>query len=85
LAAQARIFTAEASIQVVGDALQTFGSSGYSRRNPLERTYRGARIFTIGGGTAQIPSTAVASRIPDMKLPQSRDGFSRPAEQEEGA
>ena len=85
LAAQAKIFTAEASIQVVSDALQTFGAAGYSRRNPLERMYRDVRMFTIGGGTAQILRTVVAARILDMKLPQSRDGFSRLAAKEPGA
>ncbi len=75
MAAQAKIFTAEAAIGVVSDALQMFGAAGYSRRNPLERMYRDVRMFTIGGGTAQILRTVVASRILDMKLPQSRDGF----------
>jgi len=75
MAAQAKIFTAEASIQVVNDALQAFGAAGYSRRNPLERMYRDVRMFTIGGGTAQILRTVVASRILDMKLPQSRGGY----------
>lgn len=75
MAAQAKIFTAEASISVVSDALQMFGAAGYSRRNPLERMYRDVRMFTIGGGTAQILRTVVASRILDMKLPQGRGGF----------
>lgn len=75
LAAQAKIFTAEAAIEVVSDALQVFGAAGYSRRNPLERMYRDVRMFTIGGGTAQILRTVVASRILDMKLPQGRGGF----------
>lgn len=75
LAAQAKIYTAEASIQVVSDALQIFGAAGYSRRNPLERMYRDVRMFTIGGGTAQILRTVVASRILDMKLPQTRHGY----------
>lgn len=75
LAAQAKIFTAECSIQVVSNALQMFGAAGYSRRNPLERMYRDVRMFTIGGGTAQILRTVVASRILDMKLPQGRGGF----------
>ncbi len=75
MAAQAKIFTAEASIRVVSDALQVFGAAGYSRRNPLERMYRDVRMFTIGGGTAQILRTVVASRILDMKLPQGRGGF----------
>lgn len=75
MAAQAKIFTAEASIRVVSDALQVFGAAGYSRRNPLERMYRDVRMFTIGGGTAQILRTVVASRILDMRLPQGRGGF----------
>jgi alkylation response protein AidB-like acyl-CoA dehydrogenase len=75
LAAQAKIFTAEAGIAVVSDALQVFGAAGYSRRNPLERMYRDVRMFTIGGGTAQILRTVVASRILDMKLPQTRGGY----------
>ncbi len=77
LAAQAKIFTAESSISVVDHALQTFGAAGYSRRNPLERMYRDVRMFTIGGGTAQILRTVVASRILDRKLPQTRDGYTR--------
>jgi len=82
MAAQAKIFTAEASIAVVSDALQTFGAAGYSRRNPLERMYRDVRMFTIGGGTAQILRTVVATRELDMKLPQTRDGFTRLADRQ---
>ena len=75
LAAQAKIFTSEAAIQIVSDALQVHGAAGYSRHNPLERMYRDVRMFTIGGGTAQILRTVVAGRILDMKLPQTRGGF----------
>ena len=75
LAAQAKIFAAESGIAVVDHALQLHGAAGYSRRNPLERMYRDVRMFTIGGGTAQILRTVVASRILEMKLPQTRDGY----------
>lgn len=75
LAAQAKIFTAEAAIEVTSNALQVFGAAGYSRRNALERMYRDVRMFTIGGGTAQILRTVVASRILDQRLPQTRDGY----------
>lgn len=74
-AAQAKIFTSEMAIKVTNDALQVFGAAGYSRDNPMERMVRDARMFTIGGGTAQILRTVVASRILNMKLPQSRDGY----------
>lgn len=74
-AAQAKIFASEMAIRVTNDALQLFGASGYSRNNPLERMVRDARMFTIGGGTAQILRTLVASRLLSRKLPQTRDGY----------
>src|SRR3546814_10508227 len=63
------------AVKVTNDALQRFGAAGYSRNNPLERMVRDARMFTIGGGTAQILRTVIASRILDRKLPQTRDGY----------
>ena len=77
LAAQAKIFTSEMAIKVTSDALQVFGAMGYSRNLPLERMYRDARMFTIGGGTAQVLRNMVASKILDRKLPQTRDGFTK--------
>jgi len=73
-AAQAKIFASETAIKVTNDALQIFGSAGYSRNLPLERMARDARMFTIGGGTAQILRTVVASALLDRKLPQTREG-----------
>ncbi len=74
-AAQAKIYASESSIQVTSDALQMFGAKGYSRNNPLERMYRDVRMFTIGGGTAQILRTVTASQLLKRKLPQTRDGY----------
>ena len=74
-AAQAKIFASEMAIKVTNDALQIFGSAGYSRNLPLERMARDSRMFTIGGGTAQILRTVVASALLDRKLPQTRDGY----------
>jgi alkylation response protein AidB-like acyl-CoA dehydrogenase len=79
-AAQAKIFTSEMAIKVTNDALQIFGAMGYSRNQPLERMVRDARMFTIGGGTAQILRTFVASRLLGRKLPQSRNGYDGAAE-----
>jgi 3-sulfinopropanoyl-CoA desulfinase len=75
LAAQAKIFASEAAIKIVNDALQFFGARGYSRELPLERMLRDVRMFTIGGGTAQVLRTLVASRMLGWKLPQTRDGY----------
>jgi alkylation response protein AidB-like acyl-CoA dehydrogenase len=74
-AAQAKVFTAEMAIRVTNDALQLFGAAGYSRNRPLERMARDARMFTIGGGTAQVLRTLIAAKLLGRKLPQTRDGY----------
>jgi alkylation response protein AidB-like acyl-CoA dehydrogenase len=75
LAAQAKIFASEAAIRIVNDALQMFGARGYSRDLPLERMARDVRMFTIGGGTAQVLRNVLAASVLGMKLPQTRDGY----------
>ncbi|HVV63027.1 MAG TPA: 3-sulfinopropanoyl-CoA desulfinase [Pseudolabrys sp.] len=75
LAAQAKIHAGETAIKIVNDALQFFGARGYSRDLPLERMARDVRMFTIGGGTAQVLRTLVASKMLGWKLPQTRDGY----------
>ncbi len=74
LAAQAKIFASESAIKIVNDALQLFGARGYSRELPLERMARDVRMFTIGGGTAQVLRTLVAGKMLGWKLPQTRGG-----------
>ena len=76
-AAQAKVFSSEMAIRVTNDALQMHGAMGYSRNLPLERMARDARMFTIGGGTAQILRTVIASRLLERKLPQTRDGHQK--------
>jgi len=80
LAAQAKVLAAETAVKVTNDALQLHGAAGYSRANPLERMVRDARMFTIGGGTAQVLRTQVAGALLHRKLPQRRDGYLEPAE-----
>ena len=75
LAAQAKVQASEMAIVVTNQALQLFGARGYSRDLPLERMVRDARMFTIGGGTAQVLRTQIASRLLGWKLPQTRDGY----------
>jgi alkylation response protein AidB-like acyl-CoA dehydrogenase len=74
-AARAKVLAADTAIRVTNDALQLFGSAGYSRARPLERMVRDARMFTISGGTAQVLRTQIAGRLLGKKLPQSRTGY----------
>lgn len=75
-AARAKLFASEAAIKVVSDALQMFGARGYGDQEPLERMYRDVRMFTIGGGTAQILRTQLAGSLLGIKTPQTRSGYS---------
>lgn len=75
LAAQAKVFAAENAFRVASEALQMFGAQGYNRELPLERMLRDSRMFTIGGGTAQMLRNQVASTVLDLRLPQTRDGW----------
>lgn len=74
-AAEAKIFASEMAVKVSNDALQIHGAMGYSRNLPMERLVRDARMFTIGGGTAQMLRNQVAASILKTKLPQTRDGY----------
>ncbi|MEM7694123.1 MAG: 3-sulfinopropanoyl-CoA desulfinase [Pseudomonadota bacterium] len=73
MAARAKLFASETAIRVVNDALQMFGARGYSDREPLERMYRDVRMFTIGGGTAEVLRTQIAGRLLGIKTPQTRE------------
>jgi len=75
LAAQAKVLASEMAIRVTNDALQMFGARGYSRDYPMERMARDARMFTIGGGTAQVLRNFIAGKVLGWKLPQTRDGY----------
>lgn len=83
--ARAKVFAAEMANKVTSDALQVFGSAGYSRARPLERMMRDARMFAIAGGTAQILRTQIASSLLGWKLPQTRDGYARAAARRQAA
>ena len=77
LAAKAKLIASETAVKVSNDALQLHGAAGYSRNLPLERMVRDARMFTIGGGTAQMLRNLIAGRILDIRTPQTRDGYQR--------
>ena len=83
VAARAKLFASETAIKVVSDALQLFGARGYGDQEPLERMYRDVRMFTIGGGTAQILRTQLAGDLLEMKTPQTRDGYLKQAQRQE--
>lgn len=62
-AAAAKVYAAESAIHVTNQALQIFGAAGYSCDLPIERMVRDARMFTIGGGTAQVQRNLIAKEV----------------------
>ncbi|MDJ0630001.1 MAG: acyl-CoA dehydrogenase family protein [Rhodobacter sp.] len=85
MAARAKAFASETAVKVVDNALQIFGARGYSDREPLERMYRDVRMFTIGGGTAQILKTQIAGSLLGIKTPQTRTGYAELAQRNWGS
>jgi alkylation response protein AidB-like acyl-CoA dehydrogenase len=53
-AAIAKLFACETAIDTATEALQVLGGIGYTKKEPVERYLRDARLMTIGGGTAEI-------------------------------
>ncbi len=62
-AALAKVSTAEAAIEVTNAALQIHGANGYSCDYPIERMVRDARMFAIGGGTAEMQRNLIGDEL----------------------
>jgi alkylation response protein AidB-like acyl-CoA dehydrogenase len=62
-AAMAKLFSTEMAERVCRNAMQIFGSYGYSREYPVERMYRDARLMTIGEGTSEIQRMVIARQV----------------------
>ncbi|MBQ6820253.1 MAG: acyl-CoA dehydrogenase family protein [Clostridium sp.] len=62
-AAMAKMYASDICLEVVNDALQIFGGSGYLKGMDVERAYRDAKICTIYEGTNEIQRVVIASHI----------------------
>jgi alkylation response protein AidB-like acyl-CoA dehydrogenase len=59
----AKTFASEAAVFATNKAIEVLGGNGYSRRWPVERMARDARMFTIAGGTVQLQRLAIAQKL----------------------
>lgn len=62
-AAMAKQYASDICLEVVNDALQIFGGTGYLKGMDVERMYRDAKITTIYEGTNEIQRVVIASHI----------------------
>jgi len=59
----AKNFSTDVCDKVVYDAVQIHGGYGYCRGYLVERLYRDARLFSIGGGTREIMNEVISKRL----------------------
>ncbi|MDO4669190.1 MAG: acyl-CoA dehydrogenase family protein [Butyricicoccus pullicaecorum] len=62
-AAMAKMYASDVCLEIVNDALQIFGGTGYLKGMEVERAYRDAKICTIYEGTNEIQRVVIASQI----------------------
>lgn len=82
-AAMAKLFASDIALEVVNDALQIFGGSGYLKGMGVERRYRDAKITTIYEGTNEIQKVVIAANILG-KLKQAAKKDAKAAVKNEG-
>lgn len=75
--AMAKQYASDVCLEIVNEALQIFGGTGYLKGMEVERAYRDAKICTIYEGTNEIQRVVIASHLIG-KMPKS-DGGSKKA------
>jgi len=71
-AAMAKQYASDVCLEIVNDALQIFGGSGYLKGMEVERAYRDAKICTIYEGTNEIQRVVIAAHIIG-KIPKNEE------------
>lgn len=62
-ASMAKLFAAEAAIEIVSQALQLHGGYGYTKEYTIERLYRDVRITSIYEGTNEVQKMVIAGNL----------------------
>ena len=76
-AAMAKMYASDTSLEIVNDALQIFGGTGYLKGMDVERMYRDAKITTIYEGTNEIQRVVIASHL--LPRQKSKKGSAKAA------
>lgn len=76
--AMAKQYTSDICLEVVNDALQIFGGSGYLKGMEVERAYRDAKICTIYEGTNEIQRVVIASHLIGKAPKQKKANAKKP-------
>ena len=76
--AMAKQYASDVCLEIVNEALQIFGGTGYLKGMEVERAYRDAKICTIYEGTNDIQRVVIASHLIG-KMPKSDGGSKKPS------
>lgn len=68
----AKCACSEVAREVIASALQIHGGYGYSKEYPLERMWRDAWQYGIGGGTVQMNKVVIAQELLHRRFDQRR-------------
>ncbi|MEZ4909049.1 MAG: acyl-CoA dehydrogenase family protein [Saprospiraceae bacterium] len=63
IAAMAKYYASEISVEISTDAIQIFGGYGYIKDYPVEKFYRDSKLLTIGEGTTEIQKLVISREI----------------------
>lgn len=82
-AAMAKQYASDSCLEIVDEALQIFGGSGYMKGMAVERAYRDAKICTIYEGTNEIQRVVIAAsllgKMKKTESPANGAGDAKPA------
>jgi alkylation response protein AidB-like acyl-CoA dehydrogenase len=76
-ASLAKVFAAEASVEVCRDALELWGAAGYMKKNPVEKLLRDALSFLHSDGTSDVLTLKAANFIAGERPEPSSRRYSR--------
>jgi alkylation response protein AidB-like acyl-CoA dehydrogenase len=62
-ASMAKMFASDTAMSVTTEALQLFGSSGWTNEYPVERFFRDAKVTQIYEGTNQIHRMVISNEL----------------------
>ena len=62
-AAMAKLYASETALEVVNDAVQMYGGTGFLKGMDVERMYRDAKITTIYEGTSEVQRMVIGASI----------------------
>lgn len=82
--AMAKMYASDIALEVVNDALQIHGGSGYLKGMEVERFYRDAKITTIYEGTNEIQRVVIAASLVGKMPKKSKGGAAAAPGKKEG-